>query len=774
MKLKMRIRAKMLLFVLSSSILIMLAIGIFIGLRIDKIARENAIKIAYSEAEKTAYSIESELELDMGFSRSLAHALEIYPKFDTITLDSVFFNIIRNQVINNPQYLTVWYSVELWSFREGYTKDYGRRSVTAYLKNGSVGIDIEFRNLKGDVKGSAYYVSKTKNNELLIDPYNFKFGGKEVLATSISVPIRIEGRFAGLAGVDLSLEKFQDKIEKIEPYPNTIVSLIGGSGTIIADTHREVTRQKISEVIPIENSRFKITEKISAGYEFSYFSSINGKEYLNIYTPVKVGRSDVYWSVRLSIPIAEVVKDSKKSILYTILVFLAGILLQSIAIWFIAKAMSTPIVKTTGLLNQIAQGDIDINRKIFVHTGDEMEEMARSTNKLLDGLNHTERFARQIGEGKLDVDFSLLSDKDKLGKSLIEMQKNLKQAKELEEQRKVEEKQQLWITKGLALFSDVLRQHGDNLKELSYLIVKNLVDYTDSVQGGIFVVNDSNKEKITLDMTACYAYDRRKFMEQTILPNEGLVGRCYIEKKTIYMTKLPKNYIKITSGLGEDSPRCLIVVPLATNDGIMGVLEMASLQEYEQYQIEFIEKIATSIASTLASVKINMRTSELLARTQQQAEEMKAQEEEMRQNMEELAATQEEMERKRQEQERIQAQLREDKAILSSLLENSPDLIYQKDPDGKYIRASQSMLKLFNLETTQEILGLTDFDLLNEEQARKLRNYDIEVINTRQAITNRPITLAIGESEQNALLTLLPLTDENGSITGVLGVIKFT
>jgi GAF domain-containing protein len=130
---------------------------------------------------------------------------------------------------------------------------------------------------------------------------------------------------------------------------------------------------------------------------------------------------------------------------------------------------------------------------------------------------------------------------------------------------------------------------------------------------------------------------------------EGLVGRCYQEQERIYLTDIPDNYIKITSGLGDNNPSSLLLIPLAYNNNIFGIMEIASFIEFRDFEIEFIERIGESIAATISSVKANIQTAILLEQSQQQAEEMASQEEEMRQNMEELRATQEQSARREEE-----------------------------------------------------------------------------------------------------------------------------
>ncbi|HOT14889.1 MAG TPA: GAF domain-containing protein [Bacteroidales bacterium] len=277
---------------------------------------------------------------------------------------------------------------------------------------------------------------------------------------------------------------------------------------------------------------------------------------------------------------------------------------------------------------------------------DEIGEMAVALNSLVRGLKEISNFSIEIGKGNFNSNFTPLSDDDILGNSLIKMREELSNAALEEVKRKKEDEHRNWTTQGIAKFSEILRQNSSDLQELSNNIISNLVNYLGANQGGIFIVNDSSLEGITIDMTGCYAYNRQKFLKREFKPGEGLIGRCYLERETIFLTEIPKDYIKITSGMGEDNPTCLIVVPLLYNDKVFGVIEIASFNIFEQFQIDFVEKIASSIASTISVVKINIQTNKLLEQSRQQAEEMASQEEEMRQNMEELRATQEESARK--------------------------------------------------------------------------------------------------------------------------------
>jgi len=754
-----------------TTISVLTVVGAFVAYRLNKMALNNAIAIAKGEAEKTANYVKADLQLDLGFARALANSLNSYCRYDTEKLDSIFITILKYQAKENPRYMSVWCTLEYSLITKGYTKNYGRRSFTAFLKDGTPFIEVEQKNVNGDINPSPYWASKSTNVELVLDPYVFQLEGKDRLATTVSVPVRRNGTFQGLGGVDLELSKFQKIIDQTKPFPNTIVSILSNNGTIIAHTNTDLVKKTFKEISPEEDIENQISERIKKGKGIIYYTNNSGEKRLVIFAPIQVGETPTPWSVGLSIPVSVIMSEARSSLYSVLIVTILGLIVLGFVIWLIARSITEPIQRTTDLLQNLAQGDIDKTKKVFVTSGDEIEAVAKSVSKVIDGLNITENFAREIGKGNLDAQFELLGEKDTLGKSLLEMQKSLKHAREIEIERKNEEEKQNWTTKGIAMFGDILRQNNDNLIELSYNIIKNLVSYTSSIQGGIFVLNDNDKENPIIDMAGCYAYDRRKYLQKSVVIGEGLVGRCFTEGKSIFMVDIPKDYISITSGLGKENPRCLLLVPLKINDEVLGVIEMATFKIYEKYHIDFIEKVATSIAATISSVRINIRTAELLAKSQQQAEEMAAQEEEMRQNMEELQATQEEMERLRQEDARNnQAIIKKGEdnfKLIIDLLNNIPAKIFLKDENGSFVLVNSQVADVYN-KTPEEIIGTSDYENHPDEDVDSWRKQELDIM--RMGKQEYTFEETIGGKKRLLRTIKMPFVLPTSGETGLLGI----
>ena len=308
----------------------------------------------------------------------------------------------------------------------------------------------------------------------------------------------------------------------------------------------------------------------------------------------------------------------------------------------IAFSLTSNIVQPINYINkvisQLGKGELPEDKQTRFRR-DEIGQIASSVDNLINGLKATSRFAAAIGQGKYQESYSPLSENDVLGNALIEMRDNL-------EKVDAEDMKRNWTTEGLATFGDLLRNNADDIERLSDAIISELVKKLGANQGGLFIITkDDDDSEEYLRMEACYAWDKKKYLEQKVFKGDGLTGQAWQEQATIYLTEVPDNYITITSGLGKANPRSILIVPLKVNDEVFGVVEIASLDQLEQYKIEFVERVAESIASTISAVKRSAQTARLLEESRMLTEELKAQEEEMMQSMEELQTTQEEMER---------------------------------------------------------------------------------------------------------------------------------
>ena len=125
-----------------------------------------------------------------------------------------------------------------------------------------------------------------------------------------------------------------------------------------------------------------------------------------------------------------------------------------------------------------------------------------------------------------------------------------------------DDKKRNWATEGMAKFGEILRTNTNDLGKLADEIISNLVKYLKANQGALYIIDDSTEgEDPTMTMKACYAWDKKKFLNHKIYRGEGLAGQAWQEGDTVYITEVPQNYIKIASGLGDANPTSVLIVP---------------------------------------------------------------------------------------------------------------------------------------------------------------------------------------------------------------------
>ena len=364
-------------------------------------------------------------------------------------------------------------------------------------------------------------------------------------------------------------------------------------------------------------------------------------------------------------------------------------------------------------------------------------------------------FIEAVSNGNYEVQLASDNGQDHVTNTLVQMRAKLKDNALLEQRRN-------WATSGQAQIGEILRNTA-NATELFDQIVKFIVKYTRSNQGGLFILNDEDENSTYLELASCYAFERKKYLTKKVEVGNGLVGQCFLEREKIHLTEVPENYVNITSGLGGTTPRSILVVPLKNNDIVLGVLELASFQHYEPHEVELVEKFAESVAATVSGVKVNTRTRELLEQTQQQAEEMKAQEEEMRQNMEELSATQEELQRQMRESELAKKQLEQrDMAFgLTTILSES-------DPFGTITFANDKLTQVSKY-SREELIGKGHNIFRHPDMPKELFALMWDTIRQGQVFQGIIKNRAKDGTHYWVDATIMPVTNEEGKIVKYIG-----
>jgi signal transduction histidine kinase/DNA-binding response OmpR family regulator/HPt (histidine-containing phosphotransfer) domain-containing protein len=305
------------------------------------------------------------------------------------------------------------------------------------------------------------------------------------------------------------------------------------------------------------------------------------------------------------------------------------------------KGLSENVQLTINHAVLIAQGNY--SKDIAIHSSN--DQLGSAINDMTDALRTSENTTQlvidkafKIAEGDFSqAELPEILRKTSLGSAIKKMTDSLREVTE-------ESNTQNWFQKGQAELSEYLQ--GDLSTEVvAEKAIQFICEYL-NVQIGAIYIADKND---TLHLSGSYAFENRKRIENSFKLGEGIVGQAGLKKKVIHFTNVPKDYIQISSGLGEHAPQSLIVVPLVDVDKLIAVIELGSLTSFSDIQLHYLKTIASSVAISIVTAENRTHTRVLLAQTQQQTGELEIQQRELQQSHNEIAQRALEMEEQKQE-----------------------------------------------------------------------------------------------------------------------------
>ncbi|MNJ15497.1 Methyl-accepting chemotaxis protein PctA [compost metagenome] len=248
------------------------------------------------------------------------------------------------------------------------------------------------------VRASEYYLCPRESKKAcVIDPAPYEVGNKVVMLASFVEPIMIDGKFQGIAGADLSVNFIQELLNTADQqlYDGAgELALVSGNGRLVAFTKDPGKfGAKASEAL---DAGAAATLSQLSGETLRY--QVNqGANRIELYLPFKIGNTDARWTLLLELPLSAVMADINKlqdelsaqrrtDLTGMTVVGLGIAALGLLVIWLLAHGIARPLRQMVAMLDDIAQGEGDLTRRLSSDRADELGSIAKGFNTFLSKL----------------------------------------------------------------------------------------------------------------------------------------------------------------------------------------------------------------------------------------------------------------------------------------------------------------------------------------------------------------------------------------------------
>jgi len=118
-----------------------------------------------------------------------------------------------------------------------------------------------------------------------------------------------------------------------------------------------------------------------------------------------------------------------------------------------------------------------------------------------------------------------------------------------------------------------------------------------------------------------------------------------------------------------------------------------------------------------------------------------------------------------------ESEMRRTAALLQAVANGTPDALFVKDRDGRYLFFNASSAERAGT-TVENVLGGDDRAVFGEAEAAQIMETDRLVMETRQTVTTEERLTAAGGATRTYLAIKSPYFDEDGNVIGVVGIAR--
>jgi methyl-accepting chemotaxis protein len=399
---RLRLGARIALMSGALSLGVVIAFALVVILRVSSVAQADAATIAARTAQANGAAVTTYLSEALDEARGLAKVFEAASNVVSAGISRRQANSILEYFIgHSPRFFSAYVGFEpnaydgkdrsfiderghdaTGRFIPYWTRDDSGNAVLEALK------DYAIQTPSGP--GANYWVPKYTGKEALIDPYVATVQGRGVLMTSLVAPIRRDGTFIGVAGIDLTLNELATMVGSTVLYETGSLTLCTSGGSIVA------ARDLAQIGRPFAEGDAALAEAVAKAEPFQMTRAADGgARVLTVGFPVQVGESVIRWMMVATIPTKEFLAPVTRLIWTILIVGFVAMAVSIGGVLLIARSITRPLAKGVAFAEQVAAGSLDVTVDVG-ERGDEIGQLATALNRMATSLRE---LTLQVQEG---------------------------------------------------------------------------------------------------------------------------------------------------------------------------------------------------------------------------------------------------------------------------------------------------------------------------------------------------------------------------------------
>jgi methyl-accepting chemotaxis protein len=382
----------------------------------NKIISKNIDDVLKSKTGEQAEKIQRSLTSNVKLVELIAQQTASMHQLIKSGADPQSIRLEQNRLLKNtfdeyPDTLGLW--IIMYPDRLGNDRDFiddtlagsnekGRFSSYWVRPNGTTKniatTEESINNSKIGVSGfpANYYMScpEKKMTTCVLEPFTGSDSGTNILMTSISTPIVVEGKAIGVAGVDISLASLQTIAVEAKR------QLYNGAGNLRITSSQGMIAASSSKP-ELVGTKFTATQEGDAAFQKDQDSNLlKSSDLITVSKALELTKDSTPWTIAVDLPVAVANGDSlalkeaqadlqMASTISSVIVALGAALLGAALMWMIAASVTRPISSVADMLKDIAEGEGDLTQRLAYNNKDELGNLVRWFNQFLDKLQPT-------------------------------------------------------------------------------------------------------------------------------------------------------------------------------------------------------------------------------------------------------------------------------------------------------------------------------------------------------------------------------------------------